>query len=263
MRKIKFTKMVASGNDFIIVNQISGSPASLRNLAEKICDRKFGIGADGLLLLEESKIADIKMRIFNPDGSEAEMCGNGLRCVALYKAKNQIKIETKAGITEAGVRKDNVKIKLIDPKDIKLDIPIRINNRNLKVNFVDTGVPHTVIFVLDLEKIDVFGLGRLIRYYKRFRPKGTNVDFVEVVGKNTIAVRTYERGVENETLACGTGVVASALIFALKADIADKVFVHTRSGEILTVYFIRVGDKFNDVWFEGKTRIVYEGVYYV
>jgi diaminopimelate epimerase len=199
------------------------------------------------------------MRIFNPDGSEPQMCGNGARCAALYLGKNKASIETKAGIIKTQVKGENVKIKLTEPKNIKLDIPIRVNNRNLKVNFIDTGVPHTVIFVEGLDKIDVFNLGRDIRYHKQFAPRGANVNFIEVAGKNAIAIRTYERGVEDETLACGTGSVAAALIFALKANSGNKICVRTKSGEILTVYFKRVANKFSDVWLEGKARIVFKG----
>lgn len=264
--------MVASGNDFVIINNrhhVTTSPRH-RLLAKKMCDRKFGAGADGLLLLEKSRIADVRMRIFNADGSEAEMCGNGARCVALYVGKRGLSLETRAGIIQAKVNKDNVKIRLTDPKKIKLNIPIKVNNRVLKVNFINTGVPHTVIFVEGLDKIDVFNLGRQIRNHNKFSPAGTNVDFVEVLNKNSLKVRTYERGVEDETLACGTGAVASSLI-AYRLSHIDKnpTVVLTRSGEILKVYFERETQPlhaeagFKNVWLEGKARIVYKGEYYV
>ncbi len=269
MRQIDFTKMVASGNDFVVIDeshQFTESP-SHQKLAKKICDRKFGVGADGLLVLEKSKIADVKMRIFNPDGSEAEMCGNGARCVAFYLGTRQevggrrLKIKTKAGIIESEVNDENVRIKLTNPKDIKLDIPIKINKRPLKVNFINTGVPHTLIFVEGLDKIDVVNLGRQIRYHSRFKPAGTNVDFVEVLGNNSIENRTYERGVEDETLACGTGAVASSLIaYRLSLIAISPTDVLTRSGEILKVYFNKVGNNFKDVWLEGRAKIVYKGV---
>jgi diaminopimelate epimerase len=264
MSKIAFTKMVASGNDFIVIAP-GTEYRTLNELAIKLCDRKYGIGADGMLVLEKSRKADIRMRIFNADGSEAEMCGNGARCVALYintehrTPNTERTIETKAGIIRAHVKGNNIKIKLTEPKNIKLDLPINVNNRNLKVNFIDTGVPHTVIFSSGLEKIDVFNLGQLIRYHKKFAPRGTNVDFIEALGSNSVAIRTYERGVENETLACGTGSVASALIFALKSKAKDRVYVGTKSGETLSVYFKRIGNKLNDVWLEGKASSVFKG----
>jgi diaminopimelate epimerase len=262
--KIEFTKMVASGNDFVVIDRVQSTEYRVQSVAQKICNRKYGIGADGLLVLEKSKIADIRMRIFNADGSEAEMCGNGARCVSLWLKQEVLKIETKAGVIKSEVKGDNIKIKLTDPKDIKLDIPIKINNRLLKVNFINTGVPHTVIFVEGLDKIDVVNLGRLVRYHKRFTPAGSNVDFMEILSNNSIKIRTYERGVEDETLACGTGAVASALLTAYSLQlIANKINVHTQSGEILKVYFNRVGNGFKNVWLEGKAKIVYKGVYYV
>jgi len=261
--------MVASGNDFVII-YASGSTLHaprLGSLAREICDRKYGVGADGLLILEKSKIADVKIRIFNPDGSEAEMCGNGARCVALYSARAQrnINIETKAGIIDSTVKSDNVKIKLTEPKRIKLDIPIKVNSRLLKVNFIDTGVPHAVIFVEGLDKIDVLNLGRQIRYHKKFYPEGANVNFVEVESKSSIKVRTYERGVEDETLACGTGAVASALLtaYSLQLTAYNKINVHTKGAEVLRVYFDRINNNFENIWLEGKVKMTYKGEYCV
>ena len=267
MGKINFTKMVASGNDFVITElKIKNSKLkNLRDLAKNICDRKYGVGADGLLLLEKTKKADIKMRIFNADGSEAAMCGNGARCVALWSKSKVLTIETKAGIIESALNGDNVKIKLTDPQGIKLSIPIKVNNRLLKVNFINTGVPHAVIFAQGLDKIDAVNLGRQIRFHKRFAPKGTNVDFVEFLNENSLKIRTYERGVEDETLACGTGSVAVALISVMRYALSTirKINIYTRSGEILRVYFKRDKDKFSDVWLEGKAKIVHKGEYYV
>lgn len=256
--------MVASGNDFVIMEE--GYPL----FARRICNRKYGVGADGLLVLGKSKVADVKMRIFNADGSEAQMCGNGARCVALYISKGKIRnpevdIETKAGIIRAKVTADNVKIRLTDPTAIKLNMPLKINRRALKVNFINTGVPHTVIFVEGLERIDVVNLGRQLRWHNKFRPAGTNVDFVGIINNSTIKVRTYERGVEDETLACGTGAVASALITNCQLPVTNyrRINVHTQGGEILRVYFDREKDKFTNVWLEGKAGIVYKGAYYV
>lgn len=265
MQKVKFTKMVGSGNDFVVIRLSRYPVIRLKQLAQNICDRKYGVGADGLLVLEKSKIADVRMRIFNADGSEAQMCGNGARCTALYAGKNKIKIETKAGIIESQVKGNNVKIKLTDPKNIKLNIPIKVNNRVLRVNFINTGVPHVVIFTDGLDKIDVFNLGRAIRHHKKFSPAGTNVNFVEMLNNNSIKVRTYERGVEDETLACGTGAVASALIFIAhcRLPIVRKINVLTKSSEILKVYFDKAGNRFQNVWLEGKASIAYKGEYYV
>jgi len=272
IKKINFFKLVASGNDFVVIlsKERVFKNRLLPALAKKMCAPKYGIGADGLLVLEDSPVADIRMRIFNPDGSEAQMCGNGARCVSLYvhryiaAASRKITLETKAGIIEAEVKKGNVKIKLTSPKDIKLDIPIILNQKKLKVHFINTGVPHTVVFSAGLDRIDVVGLGRLIRFHKKFLPQGTNVDFVEILSDDKIRIRTYERGVEDETFACGTGAVASAVLFVLRYGVLTrKIKVLTKSKEILKVYFEKEGDKFKNVWLEGKAKVVYQGVYYV
>ncbi len=273
MRTVKFTKVVGSGNDFVLIHRRDISGFSLTQLARSICNRKFGIGADGLLLLERSKKADRRMRIINADGSEAEMCGNGARCVALYlrqqeKNKNgRIFIETKSGIIESQVSSSSVRIKLTEPRNLKLDIPIKVNERKLKVNLINTGVPHAVIFVQGLPDIDVVKLGRCIRYHRNFSPAGANVNFVEVEGRKSIKVRTYERGVEDETLACGTGAVASAIVFIAKSPDNQAgryiINVKTHSGEVLKVYFDKIEGQFTNAWLEGKVRITGQGVYYV
>lgn len=267
MRQLNFVKMVASGNDFIV---IKNSPQSLvrspQILAKKICNRRYGVGADGVLILEKSKVADFKMRVLNPDGSEAEMCGNGARCVALYAKENKIaankmRIDTIAGIIEAEVSKDKVKLKMSDPKDIRLNFNISADGKNYKVSFVNTGVPHTVIFVEDLNSWDIKRLGRAIRYHKLFSPRGTNVNFVEVEKGNFIKVRTYERGVEDETLACGTGVTASAIISGILKKFKSPITCLTKSGDKLKVCFNRVGDNFKNVYLEGGAKVVFSGQY--
>lgn len=276
-RKIEFTKAVASGNDFVVIE--SGrkpSGANPKSLAKKICGRKSGAGADGLLLLEKSKRADVKMRIFNSDGSEAQMCGNGARCVALYHSLQprrgygrgplMLNIETKAGIIEAKVLASNVKIKLTEPQGYHPEVTVKINGRELKMYSINTGVPHAVIFVEGIERIDVSNIGRQIRYYECFAPAGTNVDFVEPVDADTIKVRTYERGVEDETLACGTGAAASAIVWRLQSlirGLKNKMNVITQGGETLKVYFDRKNDTISNVWLEGKARITYSGGFYV
>jgi diaminopimelate epimerase len=280
-KTIDFTKLVAAGNDFVLIDNraLKLSTPALISLSRRMCDRKFGAGADGLLAVERSSTADFKMRIINSDGSEAEMCGNGSRCFALYcsRLKNNavadLKIQTRAGIIGAHVYRGMVRVNLTAPKDMKLDIPVRAGSRTLHVNFINTGVPHAVIFVSGLSSIEVVDLGRQIRYHKAFAPRGTNVDFVEVFGEKNISIRTYERGVEDETLACGTGSVASALITGYKmqlagaqaaADPAQKPFkVLTRGGETLKIYFSLKGNTFSGVWLEGKATIVYKGVWYV
>ena len=258
MRKLKFTKMSGAGNDFIVVDtKLKG----YSGVAQELCQKKTGIGADGLLVLGKSKKSDFKMRIFNADGSEAEMCGNGLRCAALYVGKKgRMKIEAIAGIYEAEIMaKDRVRIKMEEPKDLKRDLAIKVNGRNVKVGYLDTGVPHAVIFVQGIDDIDVDSIGRNIRYHTKFKPRGTNVDFVEVVDDKNIKIRTYERGVEGETLACGTGAVASAIISGLSSrGSVYRISVHTKGG-VLRVYFKKVGKRIKDVYLEGEARKVFKG----
>jgi len=262
--KIKFTKAVATGNDFVIVDGRAGGLKGLPELAKSLCDRKRGIGADGLLVIEKSKKADFKMRIFNPDGSEAEMCGNGSRCAALYASTEKISpgemtIDTLAGILKAAVKKDVVKVKLTEPKNIKWNLCLMIDKCPYKLNFVNTGVPHVIHFVKDIEKVDVQNLGAHIRHHGEFSPEGTNADFVEVTGKNNIKIRTYERGVEDETLACGTGAVASAVISAEVEKMSSPVLVSTRSGEELKVHFEIKDGEFREVYLEGQAKLVFSG----
>lgn len=269
MRDIKFTKMVAAGNDFVVV-QGSGFKVQGREkilgLAKKICDRRYGVGADGLLLLEKSKRADFKMRVFNPDGSEPAMCGNGLRCIALYAYQNKLaprkmKVETLAGIQEAEVKTSGVRIKLSNPHSARLNIPIRVDEKKVAIHYINTGVPHAVLFVDKIDALDVARLGRYIRNHPLFAPDGANANFVKAAKGLSIIVRTYERGVEDETSACGTGAVASAVISNLVKKVKPPVKVKTRSGEILRVDFKR-NDIIYDVYLEGPARVVYTGKYF-
>ena len=264
---IKFTKAVATGNDFIIIDNRDNSVAEKvkSQLAKKVCNRKSSIGADGLLLLESSEKSDFRMRVFNSDGSEAEMCGNGSRCIALFAAtknlakKEKMTIETLAGTIDASVDSDIVKVKLTDPKDIKWNFCLMIDKCPYKVNFVDTGVPHVIHFVDDLESVDIKNLGSYMRHHGEFAPEGTNADFVKLVGNNAIKIRTYERGVEDETLACGTGAAASAIISAETEKMSSPVTVETQSGEKMKVYFEIIDGNFKNVYLEGKAQLLSEG----
>jgi diaminopimelate epimerase len=216
-------------------------------------------------VIESSKKSDFKMRIFNPDGSEAQMCGNGSRCIALYAfikriAKKDMTIETIAGILNASVNGDVVKVRLTDPKGIDWNFCLMINKCPYKLSFIDTGVPHVVHFVEDLDKVDVKNLGSHIRHHGEFSPEGTNADFVTVTDKHNIKVRTYERGVEDETLACGTGAVASAIISAEAEKMTSPIIVETRSGEKLKVYFEIKDGNFKNVYLEGKAALLFEGM---
>lgn len=277
MSAINFIKAVASGNDFIIIDKIKTRNAKhdirYTKLAKFLCQRKLSIGADGLLLIEPSQACDFKMRIFNPDGTEVEMCGNGSRCVALYAQKSRIvtnskmTIETKAGNLQAEVKQDRVKVKMPDAKGLRLKFDLELSCERQNVNFINTGVAHVVCFVQGLNNFNVCEIGRAIRYHPEFRPEGANADFVEVLGQGHIRVRTYERGVEQETLACGTGVVAAAIIatYNMRASSQGqhKIRVDTQGGETLTVYFDIDKDKINQVYLEGRAKIIYQGSVYL
>jgi diaminopimelate epimerase len=222
------------------------------------------VGADGFIIIENSQRADFRWRFFNADGSEVDMCGNGARCAARFAyirgiAKEKMSFETGAGIIDAEVRGDTVKLRLTEPRAMKVNISVMIEGQPIEVNFVNTGVPHVVIFVQDLDRYDVFNMGRKIRYHKDFQPEGTNANFMEVIDRHTIRIRTYERGVEDETLACGTGAVASALISSSQGLVESPVDVRVKSGETLKIYFHKAGQGFEDIYLEGKANVVYEG----
>jgi diaminopimelate epimerase len=258
-----FSKMVATGNDFIVMDNRHSGIGRLSDMARRLCDRRFGIGADGLLFLEKSKRADFKMRIFNPDGTEPDMCGNGLRCISLYAktksiASSKMAIETRAGLLSASVKDKLVKIMMTDPSDIRLGIDLEIEKKSYTVHHINTGVPHAVTFIDDMDGIDVFRIGRLIRYHKAFKMQGANVNFVLCKGRNNIQMRTYERGVEAETLACGTGAVASAIISSIIKGLKPPIDVKTRGGG-LRVYFKKKSDTFSEVFLEGEAKEVFTG----
>jgi diaminopimelate epimerase len=276
MKQCTFYKMQASGNDFILIDALKKKPitCSYKEFARKYCCRKTAVGADGILVIEPSKKALFKMRIINADGSEAEMCGNGARCAALWAMKiakitpdNSIKFETIAGVLEAEMEKsDTVKIRVPDPFDLKISVAAEVLGRKMHVNYINTGVPHVVVFVQGIEAIHVNEIGRAIRFHKKFAPKGANVNFVEVLGKDSIKIRTYERGVEEETLSCGTGSIASAIITSCiiddeKKNIEAKIKAHTRGKENLIVYFKKEkAKKISDVWLQGLAALVYLGI---
>ena len=266
MPGIPFSKLSGSGNDFILIDNRPGIVASeeLPRLARRLCRRKFSVGADGLIAIEEAQAADFRWQFFNADGSSAEMCGNGGRCAARFAVEKgiagpRLRFETLAGPIRAVVTGRRVKLELVLPTDFRLSIDIPLASATRWGASVNTGVPHVVLSEEDLEAVAVNALGREIRNHSLFAPSGTNVNFVRRTGQQEISIRTYERGVEDETLACGTGAVASALIGACWWEIVPPVAVRTRGGEILTVHFSRQGERFDEVFLEGETFWVYEG----
>jgi len=263
--KIPFMKMSGSGNDFILIDHRRPffSKAQMQELARKVCRRRISVGADGLIFIESSEGADFKWQFFNADGSEAEMCGNGGRCAARFAylkgiAGPSLTFETLAGILSARVEGMRVKLEMTNPHSLKLDEPLAVEGKSLSVSSLNTGVPHAVLFVEDVKGWDVGRMGRLIRNHPHFAPSGTNVNFVRVEKGSHLIVRTYERGVEDETLACGTGVVASSLISAFKGFVTSPVSVKTQGGEVLKVHFEIEGKEVKKVYYEGDVHIIYE-----
>ncbi|OQY59842.1 MAG: diaminopimelate epimerase [Desulfobacteraceae bacterium 4572_88] len=269
MSKISFHKMSGCGNDFIIIDNRTAivDERNLSDFIRKVCRRKMSVGADGLILIENSQQADFKWRFFNSDGSIAEMCGNGARCAARFACLNDIagselSFETDAGVISAQVTNDSVKIKMTDPASLSLDDAIDTESGPLRVSCLNTGVPHVVVEVENIETADVFGIGREIRFHDAFAPKGSNVNFVSETDDGCIINRTYERGVEDETLACGTGCVASAIVMAHKYGRTSPIPVITRSGGILTIHYKKrenASVRFFDIYLEGDARIICNG----
>ncbi len=258
-------KMSGSGNDFILIDYREPflKEDGLKDLVRKVCQRRISVGADGLILIERSKKADFKWRFYNADGSEPEMCGNGGRCAARFAylkgiAGPSLKFETLAGILSAQVDGKKVKLEMTKPFGLKLDETILIDGEEKIFSCLNTGVPHAVLFVENLEELDIIRIGRGIRYHSFFSPSGTNADFVQFEKGSQLSVRTYERGVEDETLACGTGAVASALIAAFKGLVKSPVSIKTRGGEVLAVYFEIEAGEVKRVFFEGDVHIIYE-----
>jgi diaminopimelate epimerase len=262
---LRFTKMNGAGNDFVMLDNLAGSIQLTAEQISKICDRHRGVGADGILLLEKATNgADFRMRYYNRDGGEAEMCGNGARCFARFAkkvagTKGPITFETLAGIIGAEVEGDSVTLQMSDPTELKLNVKLQLEGEDATVNFINTGVPHVVVPVSRVDMVNVQARGAAIRHHEMFSPKGTNANFLEKRGKQNIAIRTYERGVEEETLACGTGVVASALVFAATQKSDGPVSVLVRGGSELTVDFEKDGNRFRNVTLSGPAEFVFEG----
>lgn len=255
-------KITGSGNDFVLFNNLNKKIRNRKKLTIQVCRTKYGIGADGAIFLESSRNADYKMRIFNPDGSEAEMCGNGLRCLVRFiheqkiSRKKSFLIETLAGTYKTYINNTDVSIEMFLVKKPQFHLKVELDGYETSLHFINTGVPHAVILVDNVEDIDVKKYGPLIRYHKIFQPSGTNVDWLQVINRHCGKIRTYERGVEDETLACGTGIVASVLCAAMLDRFSNPVVIEARSGEKLSVSF---SEDFSQIFFKGKTKLIFEG----
>ena len=263
---VSFTKMSGTGNDFVIIDHRSPIIAlpDQPEFARRVCRRMVGVGADGLILIESCSDADFSWRFYNADGSVAEMCGNGGRCAARFAhlhgiAGRKVRFRTLAGVIAAEVEDDTVRLRMTDPHDYRPASPINLDNDTVEVFHLNTGVPHAVIFVDQLD-IPVKPLGKTVRHHPLFQPAGANANFVKIINSHQIQVRTYERGVEDETLACGTGCVASAILSGLHRGVHSPVEVLTAGGETLTISFdLLDGPIVKNVFLEGPARTIYTG----
>jgi len=264
---MEFWKMNGAGNDFVVIDN-----RDLRHRLDgptiaRICHRQRGIGADGLLAVEPAEQGgDYRFRYYNADGGEAEMCGNGARCFGQF-LRHRIHggnleaatFETIAGLVRASFPGNAVEIGLSAPHGLRLGQTLDAGGLPLTVHSVNTGVPHAVIVVDDLEGTDVVGLGRLVRCHAAFAPAGTNVNFLKTHGAGHIAIRTYERGVEDETLACGTGVVACAIVHHELTGAPSPITVDVRGGDTLRVEFTHDGTRYENVRLTGPAEFVFHG----
>jgi diaminopimelate epimerase len=266
-RTLQFWKMNGAGNDFVMLDNRALSLSLGKNQIAALCDRHRGIGADGLLAVEPATDGgDFKMRYYNADGGEAEMCGNGARCFGRFVNRlhqdslKEVRFETLAGMISAEFEGDQVRINMSAPHSLLLNQTLDVAGEKLTVHSVNTGVPHAVVFVDDLNAVDVRKLGAGLRYHTAFAPKGTNANFVKVLGPDSIAIRTYERGVEDETLACGTGMVACGLIHHELSGASSPVSVKVKGGDTLRIGFEKTKPhEYQNVTLFGPADFVFEG----
>lgn len=264
---VKFWKMNGAGNDFVVLDNRDEALHLSKARIAALCHRQRGIGADGLLAVEPAQNgADYRMRYYNADGGEAEMCGNGARCFARFVnfleggTLEKTSFETIAGVIEGRFSGDRVRIQLSTPFDLKLHQSLDLDGVPHTVHSVNTGVPHAVIFVDDLAAVDLQRFGAATRHHSHFAPAGTNVNFVKVLAPGHIAIRTYERGVENETLACGTGMVASAIVHHELSDAPSPVLVDVAGGDTLEISFTRTASgEYEEVTLLGPADFTFSG----
>lgn len=263
---LNFTKMNGAGNDFVLIDNRSAGLKLTPEQIIRLCDRHRGVGADGVILLVPSRSGktDWAWDFFNSDGSSGEMCGNGARCFGRFVQRvtgvtGAFTFETGAGVITAVLQGDRVTVNLTAPRDLRLHETVSLAAGPQTIHSLNTGVPHAVLFVPDADRAMVMQLGPEIRRHAHFGPRGTNVNFVQVLGPNHIRVRTFERGVEGETLACGTGVSASAMIAARVHQFTSPVKVQVQGGDMLEVSFKDDGAQFSAVQLTGPADFAFSG----
>lgn len=273
---MKFTKMHGIGNDYVYVNCFEESIKNPAEVSKFVSDRHFGIGSDGLILISPSAKADFRMNIYNADGSQAEMCGNGIRCVAKYvydyglTDKTEISVETLAGIKYLKLQVENGKVAtvevnmgapILEPKAIPVaakespvvDVPVEVKGKTYHMTCVSMGNPHAIIFMDNVKELDIEAIGPFFENHTVF-PKRTNTEFVEVLDRNTVNMRVWERG-SDETLACGTGACATTVACILNNKTEDEVTVHLLGGDLK----IRWDREANQVYMTGPATVVFDG----
>ena len=276
MENISFVKMSGAGNDFILFDKKNYPALKLNSgIIQKLCDRRNGIGADGIITISDNGKYDFLMEYFNADGSTGSLCGNGSRCAIKFaKITGRLKSEEVSFISNGKeykgklINDEKIKFFFNDVEDLKPDISIEAYNQKLKASYLNTGSPHVVININDILNnqssfknigdVPVFEIGKEIRYLKEFAPGGTNVNFI-MIKENKVYIRTYERGVENETLACGTGAAACAIIASLKYGISPPVNLITRGGDELIVDFMLQDNHVKELALTGPATIVFTG----
>lgn len=265
--QISFTKMHGAGNDFVMVENLDGKIELSSEQVAKLCHRRFGIGADGLILLNPPADDSVEatMVYYNADGGRVDMCGNGARCFTSFAIQNgvgdgsRVAFKTDAGPMAADAADGQFTIRMTPVKDLVLDQSLTSPHGTYSYHFMNTGVEHFVSFVDDVSKIDIKPEGSAIRYHDQFAPRGTNANFAEIQPDGIIKVRTYERGVEDETLACGTGVTAVAIAAVLKGLANAPVSVLVAGGDVLTIGFDLDGDKVSNITLTGPAKNVFTG----
>jgi diaminopimelate epimerase len=265
---IPFTKMHGAGNDFVMIDNRSGEfPLSVEQVAA-LCRPHLGIGADGLIVLEppdDPAVADARMIYYNADGSRAEMCGNGARCFTAFAFEHgvgengRLRFHTDAGLLTSTAKDGQYTIQLSEPFDLRIGQVVPLKSGDASVHHLNTGVPHVVKFVDDVTKVDIRPEGSELRFHPAFAPKGANANFVQIDSDGTVIVRTYERGVEDETLACGTGVTAVGIVSHLVHGVSQPVRLRVAAGDILGVTFDRTGDTITNVKLTGPAKTVFTG----
>ncbi len=279
MENISFVKMSGAGNDFILFDKKNYPALKFgKEVIQKLCDRRNGIGADGIITISDNGKYDFLMEYFNADGSTGSLCGNGSRCAIKFaKITGRLKSGDVNFISNGKeykgkiINEEKIKFFFNDIENLELELVIHAHNQDLKVSYLNTGSPHVIInindilngeeqkpVIKDIDDVPVFEIGKEIRYLKEFSPGGTNVNFI-MIRENKVYIRTYERGVENETLACGTGAAASAVIASLKYGVTSPVSLVTRGGDELIVDFILQDNKVRGLALTGPAKIIFTG----